>query len=361
MADGFAPRDYTVGGPSAQTALERGLVNAAWYRSPVPRARLKQLLKRSNGRTLRDTAIWLALFLVTGGAGAALWGSWWAVPFFAAYGVLWGSSSDSRWHECGHYTAFETRWMNDLVYHLASFMILREPTVWRRSHQRHHTDTIIVGRDPELPAPRPPNLRTVALSFLGLPQLRVYVRRLARHAAGRIGPEERSFIPEEDFAKVHWEARAHIAAYLGVAALAAATESALPFLYVGLPSLYGAWLYVLTGLTQHAGLAEDVLDHRLNTRTVYMNPVVRFLYWNMNYHVEHHMFPMVPFHALPALHEEMKSDTPRPYAGFLEAYREIVPTLVRQVREPGYFAVRKLPEGAGRPEAAPAGEATAAQ
>ena len=62
------------------------------------------------------------------------------------------------------------------------------------------------------------------------------------------------------------------------------------------------------GLTQHAGLAEDVLDHRLNSRTVYMNPVFRFLYWNMNYHVEHHMFPMVPYHALPALHAEMKAD-----------------------------------------------------
>ena len=64
--------------------------------------------------------------------------------------------------------------------------------------------------------------------------------------------------------------------------------------------MYGAWLHVLTGLTQHAGLAEDVLDHRLNSRTVYMNPVFRFIYWNMNYHVEHHMFPMVPYHALPA-------------------------------------------------------------
>ena len=41
-------------------------------------------------------------------------------------------------------------------------------------------------------------------------------------------------------------------------------------------------------------------------RTVYMNPVLRFLYWNMNYHIEHHMFPMVPYHALPKLHEEMK-------------------------------------------------------
>ena len=52
-----------------------------------------------------------------------------------------------------------------------------------------------------------------------------------------------------------------------------------------------------------------------NSRTVYMNPVFRFVYWNMNYHLEHHMFPMVPYHALPALHAEMKADTPKPYHG----------------------------------------------
>ena len=58
------------------------------------------------------------------------------------------------------------------------------------------------------------------------------------------------------------------------------------------PSTAAGWqLYF--GVTQHLGLAEDVLDHRLNSRTVYMNPFFRFVYWNMNYHVEHHMFPMV--------------------------------------------------------------------
>jgi fatty acid desaturase len=43
-----------------------------------------------------------------------------------------------------------------------------------------------------------------------------------------------------------------------------------------------------------------------------MNPISRFLYWNMNYHVEHHMFPMVPYHALPKLHETIKHDLPAP-------------------------------------------------
>src|SRR2546430_853233 len=78
-------------------------------------------------------------------------------------------------------------------------------------------------------------------------------------------------------------------------------------------NLFGSGLTVTYGMTQHAGLAENVLDHRLNCRTVYMNPVHRYLYWNMNYHVEHHMFPLVPYHALPQLHELVKDDCPKPY------------------------------------------------
>jgi fatty acid desaturase len=113
-----------------------------------------------------------------------------------------------------------------------------------------------------------------------------------------------------------------------------------------LPTLYGSWLQLVFGLTQHAGLDEDVLDHRLNSRTVIMNPVLRFLYWNMNYHIEHHMFPMVPYHALPKLHEIIKADCPRPYPSLFAAYREIIPTILRQAKDPTYFVRRELPASA---------------
>jgi len=76
---------------------------------------------------------------------------------------------------------------------------------------------------------------------------------------------------------------------------------------------------------------------------VYLNPVFRFVYWNMNYHVEHHMFPMVPYHALPALHQELKNDMPKPYANLFAAYREIIPAIFRQVKDPAYFVKRELP------------------
>jgi hypothetical protein len=56
----------------------------------------------------------------------------------------------------------------------------------------------------------------------------------------------------------------------------------------------------------------------------------------MNYHLEHHMFPMVPYHNLARLHEAMKADCPKPYNGFLAAWREIIPVLFRQLKDPAY-------------------------
>ena len=63
----------------------------------------------------------------------------------------------------------------------------------------------------------------------------------------------------------------------------------------------------------------------------------------MNYHVEHHMFPLVPYHALPKLHETIRDDCPPPYPSILTAWKEILPAIVRQVKDPGYHVKRPLP------------------
>jgi fatty acid desaturase len=339
-------RDYTLTGEDARLAVEKGLSAASWYATPLPRAQLKSLMKRSDGPALRDALLWFALLAGTGGGMIALWGSWWALPFVLAYGVLYGSSSDSRWHECGHGTAFKTRWMNDVVYAIASFMLLREPTVWRWSHARHHTDTIIVGRDPEIAVPRPAQVMNVILNLFSLKSGPASLRQIALHARGRLTQAEADFIPEMEQSKVFRAARIYLLILLAVVIACVALRSILPAMLIGLPTFYGAWLLIVFGITQHAGLDEDVLDHRLNSRTVMMNPVFRFLYLNMNYHVEHHMFPMVPYHALPALHEAVKADCPTPYRGLIDAYREIIPTLWRQRRDPSHFVRRNLPPGA---------------
>ena len=161
-------RDYSLTGRNARRAIETGLTSAEWYHTDVPRHAIKALMQRRDGPAARDTIIWLAAFAASAAGGIYFWDSWWCLPFFFAYGTLYGSSSDSRWHECGHGTAFRTRWMNHAVYQFASFMVMRNPVTWLWSHARHHADTIIVGRDAEISVMRPPDLARLVANFFGI-------------------------------------------------------------------------------------------------------------------------------------------------------------------------------------------------
>lgn len=339
-------RDYSLLGPDGQRAVETGLAAAEWYHTDVPRKTMKDLMQRSDQPAIRDTIILYGCMILFAGLGIALWPSWWSAPFWLAYGVLYGSASDSRWHECQHGTAFKTPWMNTFVFEIASFMIMRNSTTWRWSHARHHTDTYIVGRDPEIAVMRPPNFIRLIGAFVGVPDAISFVRGMIYNAFIGVRPEEKTFVPESHWPRLVRVARVSLAIYLATVLLALWMHSILPLMVIGLPRLYGAWHHVMTGIAQHGGLADNVNDHRLNSRTVLMNRVSRFIYWNMNYHVEHHMFPMVPYHALPRLHVLIAHDLPAPTPSIAAALAEMWPAFRRQLGNEEYFIKRDLPASA---------------
>ena len=89
-----------------------------------------------------------------------------------------------------------------------------------------------------------------------------------------------------------------------------------------LPAVLGQpWLRLYL-MAEHTGcpLIPDMLA---NSRTTLSNPVVRFFAWNMPYHAEHHSFPAVPFHALPALHADLAPALKTTARGYVAAQREI--------------------------------------
>ncbi len=339
-------KDYSLTGETGRAATTQGIANPKWFRPDVDPQAIRNLMEKSDAIALRDTLIWIGAMIVSAVIAIMLWPSWWSAPFWLIYGVLYGSASDSRWHECGHNTAFKTAWMNEVVYQIASFMLMRNPVVWRASHVRHHTDTIIVGRDPEIVAMRPPDLRRILLNLFGIVDVYVLVGRMILHASGRIHPDEATYVRDADRPRVFRVARIWLVIYGCVIGLAVWMESVLPLMLVGLPRLYGAWHHVMTGVLQHLGLAENVSDHRLNTRTVLMNPVSRFVYLNMNYHLEHHMFTMVPYYHLPRLHELIRHDLPAPEPSIIAAFRRLIPVLRRQLKYEDAVIIPDLPPGA---------------
>ena len=96
-------------------------------------------------------------------------------------------------------------------------------------------------------------------------------------------------------------------------------------------------------------------------RTITLDPVSEFLYWHMNWHLEHHMFAAVPCYHLPKLHRAVANEMPAPRT-LVGAWREIREVWRRQEQDPGYQFDTPLPARSGaapppaNPEAAAIGD-----
>jgi fatty acid desaturase len=84
-------------------------------------------------------------------------------------------------------------------------MIMRDPTTWRWSHTRHHTDTLIVGRDPEIAVMRPARLARLLANLVGLVDVPLAFALMFRHAARRLTAEEADFVPPTE--RWRWPSR----------------------------------------------------------------------------------------------------------------------------------------------------------
>ena len=66
----------------------------------------------------------------------------------------------------------------------------------------------------------------------------------------------------------------------------------------------------------------------------------------MNYHVEHHMFTMIPYYQLPALRDLLKQDLPEAEPSIFAAYRRLLPVLWKQLTDNKAVIVYDLPKNA---------------
>lgn len=96
-----------------------------------------------------------------------------------------------------------------------------------------------------------------------------------------------------------------------------------PFAFWLVPQVLGQPFLRLYLLTEHTGCTLDA-NGLTNTRTTLTNWAMRLLMWNMSFHTEHHLYPSIPFHRLPAAHgatrdrlQVVQDGYARWHAGFL--------------------------------------------
>ena len=362
-----------------------------WYRTPVDKAVMSRLMKKSDLKGSIQSVLHLGLFALTGTLTYLAYlqinaGTWaWAVPLML-FCLFWHGTfthfiGSVAVHELCHKTPFRTQALNDFFLYVFAFLSWYDPIAYRASHVRHHQVTTHQDLDGEVILPQgldwgaaedgemilPEKLDGKAFAFfvrlfLPFPDPIACWNRLltwVKYATGNLngvrmfaGGEwwTKTILPDSnaDLRRRHrnW-ARVMLLGHLALSTIFIVTGHWFLIIIVSCSLTYASWLINLMGLPQHIGMQPDTPDFRYCCRTYTCSWFPAFLYWNMQYHVEHHMFPAIPFYNLPALRKAIEHDLPPVSHGVLATWRGIIPILRRQWREPGYYYVPEIPAGTG--------------
>ncbi|MGB3310344.1 MAG: fatty acid desaturase [Nodosilinea sp.] len=225
-------------------------------------------------------------------------------------------------HECCHRTAFANPRLNDGAAWLAGLLSFYNSTFYRRYHKWHHRYTQIPGKDPELDDPKPCSRSNYVWQLSGIPWWIGKVRCHSKVALGQL--EGMYYLPESCHAGLVRSVRWQLLTY--AAAIAVSSLLGNPwflFTYWVLPLAVGQPLLRFVLLAEHTGCPNDE-NPLINTRTTLTLWPLRWLMWNMPYHAEHHLYPSIPFQALPTAHGQLKPYFEHIDAGYVRVNRGIV-------------------------------------
>lgn len=221
-------------------------------------------------------------------------------------------------HECTHDTPFASQRMCRVVGHLCGFVLIQPFTWFRYFHLAHHRHTNDPLRDPELlSGAKPEGWKAYLRHVSGIPVWSGLMKVVLQNS---FGDPRAPYLPERAVPRVRREARVMLAGY-GLAGLSFLWTDALLWLWL-LPMAVAQPVLRLYLLAEH-GRCPQVANMLENTRTTFTNRLVRFVAWNMPYHIEHHSAPNVPFHKLPQLHDLMRENlisTSPSYRAFTKDY-----------------------------------------
>ena len=318
--------------------------NAASSGVTLERKTIKALCKRSDRPGLEFLAKWVASLLATGYLVHLSMGSLWLWPALFVHGTVISLPGYAMSHESAHGTAFRTRWLNELVFWITSLIYMEEPLHRRYTHTNHHTYTWHVDKDSQMPFDTPVTLRVWLLEMSGWALTHFHMITLLRLVRGRYTEVMKEVIPNDEFPRIHRNACIFLGIYIAIGIAIVAGANWLLW-YLVIPLFLGRITVVAFGLIQHVEMGENEASIIDSTRSFRTNRLASFLYLNMENHVEHHLYPQVPFYSLAALHETLKDQLPEPDPGFWRTNLEALSVAIRRTlgRNTKAWSIRQAP------------------
>ena len=279
--------------------VDTGVVNHQQFLQSLSNEERRKLTAKTNSH-----AAFRLVFLVMLQVALATWvlQGWTAWQLFLLPLGILNISLFHLMHECIHWTAFRTRFLNRLISAYCGFVLFLPASWFRFFHVAHHRHTQDLMHDPELLTAKPASRLAWVIHISGL---NIWLDSARLLLAGVQGKVEGDFIPDDQRAAVVKETRSMMVTYGLLFLLSVMLKSSVLLWIWLLPNLLGQPFLRLYLLAEHGNcaLSDNMFE---NTRTVFTHPLLRWFTWNMPYHTEHHAYAAVPFHRLPLLHAKMR-------------------------------------------------------
>ncbi len=295
-------------------------------REVLARETLRILNTRSNRQVLLHFAGHLAAIAVTGIIVYMAHVHWaLLIPAMVLHGFAIATLFVPM-HECVHRTPFRSKWLNRGVGWITGFGAFINSDYYYRYHHWHHRFTQAPANDPELATPKPRTVAEYVLRISGVPYPYWYgkLRDMLTVSLGRVS--HLPFIPAHGRRTVIWSMRIQAALYLLIILSSVLLNTHVLLIYWLLPLLLGQPLLRSITIAEHTHCSEDA-NGLTNTRTTLTSWPVRFFMWNMPYHAEHHLYPSIPFHALPRAHDYIRERIAHLDHGYIAVNHGIVAKL----------------------------------
>lgn len=327
-----------------------------WYRTKLDPLQLKTLNERSDFKGFLQAGGHLGLVILTGTLSFLFWqhGYWGSLIITLFLHGMIASFYINGIHEMVHGTVFKTSWLNDIFLNLYSFLDWQNHTEFWESHTEHHKYTLNFPDDMEVVLPKTLSFKdflyTGFINIYFFIEVKNKVMNSIHYSMGKFRKDDKWF--QKTIPITFHERRQNLISIArirlfghGLILIYSIFSGywILPFIISFSSSLGGKWLFFLCNNSQHAGLIGNTPDFRLSCRTVYLNPIAEFLYWSMNYHIEHHMFAAVPCYNLRKCHEAIKHELP-PINSLFDAWYEIISIQKKKEEDDTYEFIQKLPE-----------------
>ena len=266
------------------------ITNAQTSGINVDKKELKALMRRNDRTGILYLVGWFGLMAISGSVVMLTLSSWWIVPAMLLHSIFFAVPTYAFSHECAHGTAFRTRWLNESVFWVTSLLYFEEPLHRRYAHASHHTHTWIEEEDAQMPyAAIPLTIWGWVEEVLGLGLYWHQIKMFFAHSFGHFSDEVRRVTPDSELPRMKRSTQICLAVYLTLAAVSILSGWLWLLLLIVLPRVIGGPIMNMFILMQHVEMAENQPNIVKSTRSFETNWFGRFLYCNMNFHIEHHL------------------------------------------------------------------------